>query len=338
MADFDPVKEYDAGFVGASYSPEADESFTNYLIRSGGNPDGGEVARDWGFAGRGEGELLLNFRVVEKVWGKGAMPGPAQTRGDCVSHGCKSACLFALSHEIHNRQPDEHTRRIEGKPDVPAKGVSEGVLSTEAIYHFRGHRGDGWFCSAAAEVVCKQSGVVLRKNYADQGGPDLTRYSGSLAGRYYSASQVPSAWKKIYTEHQARTATKLRGPDQVRDFLAAANCGIFFCSGLGWSKTRDENGYSRQTGSWAHSQIFAGFDSRPEIVRKYGEPLVLILNSWGSNWIRGPRRILGTDIDIPHGSYWAKSSLINRTSPIAIASINGWPIGKLPSYGAKGNI
>lgn len=338
MGDFDPYEEYSKGFVGCSWNPAADESFTNYLIRSGGEPDGKRVASDWGFSGRGEGELLLNFRVVEKVWGKSAIPGAAQTRGDCVSHGCKSACLFALSHEIFNRQPDEKTRRIEGKPDVPAKGVADGVLSTEAIYNFRSHRGDGWWCAEAAEMVCSKTGVVLRKNYSEEGGPDLTRYNGSIAGKYWKGSPPPKSWQKIYTEHQARTATKLSGPDQVRDFLAAANCGLFFCAGLGWSKTRDENGYARQTGSWAHSQAIGGFDSRPEIVKKYGEPLVLIINSWGTRWQSGGRRILGTDIDIPLGSYWAKSSLINKFSVIAIASINGWPIGKLPSYGAKGNI
>jgi len=338
MPDFDPYIEYSRGFVGATYSPAADEAFTNSIIRNGGDPYGESVAKDWGFEGRGEGELLLNFRVVEKVWGKEALPGPGQTRGDCVSHGCKNACLFALSHEIFNRQPDEHTKRIEGKPEVPAKGVSEGVVSTEAIYNFRGHRGDGWQCHAAADVVCNQSGVVLRKDYTSEGGPDLTRYSGTIAGKYYSASQVPSAWKKIYTEHQVRTATKLSGPNQVRDFLAAANCGVFFCAGLGWSKTRDENGYASQSGSWSHSQCIGGFDSRDVIVKKYGEPLVLIGNSWGSRWQSGGRRILGTDIEIPNGYYWAKSSLINRFSVIAIASINGWPIGKLPSYGAEGNI
>ena len=338
MADFDPFEEYSRGFVGASWNPAAAESFSSYLIRSGGDPYGGNVASDWGFSGRGEGELLLNFRVVEKVWGKDAIPGPAQVRGDCVSHGCGNACLFALSHEIYNRQPDEKTKRIEGKPEVSKRGVSQGVISTEAIYNFRGHRGDGWHCAEAAEMVCTRTGVVLRKDYADRDGPDLTNYSGSIAGKYYRGNPPPKSWQAIYSEHQARTATNLKGPDQVRDFLAAANCGIFFCAGLGWSKTRDENGYARQTGSWSHSQSIGAFDSRPEVVRKYGEPLVLIINSWGSHWQKGGQRILGTDIDIPAGSYWAKSSLLNRCSVIAISSINGWPIGKLPTYGAKGNI
>jgi hypothetical protein len=338
MADFDPVREYDNGFVGATYSPEADERFSDYIQRNGGSPYGADVAHSWGFAGHGEGKLTLNFRVVEEVFGKSALPGPAQVRGDCVSHGCKNACLYALSHEIMNREPDEHTGKLEGKPEVSAVGVKAGVLSTEAIYHFRNHRGDGWQCHAAAEVVCNKSGLVVRADYSDQGGPNLERYSGSIAGKYYSGNPPPQAWQKIYKEHQVRTATKLDGREEVRDFLAAANCGVFFCSGLGWSKTRDENGYSRQRGSWSHSQCYAGYDDRPEIKKIYGEALVLIGNSWGSTWIKGPRKIHGTNLEIPNGYYWAKSSLISRTSPIAIASVNGWPIGKMPSYGAKGNI
>lgn len=338
MADFDPFAEYSAGFVGCSYSPEADQHFEDYLIRSGGSPDGRSVAKAWGFAGRGEGELLLNFTVVEKIFGKEALPGPAQGRGDCVSHACKTACLYAVAHECYNRQPDEVTGKIEGKPEVSKTGIKEGVFSTEAIYHLRSHRGDGWWCHEAAEMVCSQTGVVPRADYTDRGGPDLTKYSSSLAGKYYRGSKPPKKWLDVYTEHQARTATKLKGPNQVRDFLAAANCGIMQCSSLGWSKTRDENGYARQTGSWAHAMAICGFDSRPEIVRKYGEPLYLIGNSWGSNWQGGGRTIMGTDIEIPKGYFWAKSSLLNKCSIVAISSINGWPIGKLPTFGAKGNI
>jgi len=338
MADFDPVKLYEEGFVGARFDPAAYERFEDMITRNGGNPRGNEVAMEWGFASKGEGKLTLNFRVVEDIWGKSALPGPAQTRGDCVSHGCKNACLYALSHEIMNREPDEATGKLEGKPEVSAVGGKAGVLSTEAIYNFRNHRGDGWSCHDAADMVCTRTGVVLRKDYSDQGGPNLERYSGSIAGRYYRSSPPPEKWQVIYKEHQVRQATNLKGRDQVRDFLAAANCGVFFCAGLGWSKTRDENGYSRQRGSWSHSQCYAGYDDRPEIKKIYGEALVLIGNSWGSSWIKGPRKIHGTNIEIPQGYYWAKSSLISRTSPIAISSVNGWPIGKMPSYGAKGNI
>lgn len=337
MDDFDPVAAYEAGFVGASYSPEADERFQDTILRGGGNPNGREVAQEWGFSGLGEGKLLLNFKVVESIWGKDALPGPAQRRGDCVSFACRSALLYAMSMDIHNRKPDEVTGKIEGRPAISSEGVRQGVLSTEALYHFRSHSGDGWWCAEAAEMACTKSGAVLRKKYADI-GVDLTKYNSSLAGKYYIRRQPPDKWQSMYREHQARTATKLKGPKQVRDFLAAANCGVFQCSSLGWSKQRDENGYARQTGTWHHAMLIAGFDSRDEIVRKYGEPLYLIGNSWGSNWQKGGRRVLGTDIDIPPGYYWAKSSLLNKCSLIAISSVNGWPVGKLPNFGATGNL
>ena len=338
MADFDPAREYAAGFVGASYNPQADEELSAYVLSHGGNPDGKEVARQWGFEGRGEGELTLNFRVVEEVWGKDAMPGPAQTRGDCVSHAAKNAGLFALSHEVYNRKADEVSGKIEGKPEVPAEGVRQGVLSSDAIYHFRDHPGDGWWCHAAAQRMIDSSGLVLRKDYPDL-KLDLTRYDGTLAGKYYAKRPPPAEWSKMYQEHSIRTATKLESPADAREFLAAANGGLMICSSLGFSKTRNEDGYSPQQGSWAHAMTLAAYDHRDETREKYGDDgLVLILNSWGSRWNSGPRRIRGTSIDIPLGSFWAKASLLHRTSMIAVSAVNGWPVGKLPDYGASGNV
>jgi hypothetical protein len=48
--------------------------------------------------------------------------------------------------------------------------------------------------------------------------------------------------------------------------------------------------------------------------------------------------VMGTDIDIPHGAFWALASTIDRCSCIALSSVAGWPRRQLPSYGAKGNV
>jgi hypothetical protein len=74
-----------------------------------------------------------------------------------------------------------------------------------------------------------------------------------------------------------------------------------------------------------------GYDDRDEIKKKYGEPLVLILNSWGI-WNGGGRRILGTDIDIPEGSFWTKWSEVKNRSCTAMSGAMGWPAKKLPSF------
>lgn len=337
MANFDPFAEYSAGFVGASYNPRADESLESAILRKGGDPDGGSVATSWGFGGLGDGKLSLNFTVVSELYGStDCFSGAAQRRGDCVSWAARNCGMMALLHEAYNGDADEVTGKVEAAPKVSETGFKNGIFANEPVYMYRGHRGDGWFCHAAAERMIDSAGMVLRQNY-DEIGLDLEKYDPSLAGKYYNGA--PDQWRETFQAHRIRTATKLSGPEQARDFLAAANCGVMICGGLGWSKTRDENGYARQSGSWAHAQTLIGWDHRPETCEKYGDPegLCLIQNSWGK-WNSGGRRVMGTNVDIPHGSYWAKGSLMRKFSLVAVSGVNGWPIGKLPNYGATGSL
>lgn len=328
--DFNPFDEYSLGRAnGVIPDPAAEERFDDHIIRHGGNPDGGEVGRTFGFSGADQGKLYANWLDFAKVFGDETLPSYAgQQRGSCVSWGCRGACAYTIAHEILNGNS--------GKPEIPAEGLRHGAFSNEVIYWFRGHGGDGWQCTSAATVVTKTGGIVPRGDYTEELGVDLTTNSGAKEGKWGRTPPPPDKAKFI-REHQITSATRLSGPQDVCDYLAAGK-GVFFCSGLGWSKTRDENGYARQTGSWSHSQQFGGWDGRPEIVRKYGEPLVLILNSWGWRWQSGGRKVLGTDMLIPSGSYWAKSSLINRCSPIAFSGINGWKPLKVSTFGAAGNI
>jgi hypothetical protein len=122
----------------------------------------------------------------------------------------------------------------------------------------------------------------------------------------------------------------------VRDFLASG-FGVFNCSNLGFEKTRNEDGVSRQVGSWGHSQCFLSYDDRPETHKKYGQALVLWCNSWG-RWNTGSRKVLGTDLLIPEGCYWALADTIDRCQCIALSSVAGWPRRKHTTYGAMGNV
>ena len=222
---------------------------------------------------------------------------------------------------------------------MPAKGIKEGVLSTEAIYWWRYERMgprsmDGWTCPDAAKHVTTNSGLWLRTDYPEFGF-NLTEYSAGNI-RKYLGRNPPDDVRNYGRQYLIRTATKVSGFDQVRDFLAAGY-GVFFCSGVGWESSRNEDGVSSPRGSWAHSQSLVGADDRPETIRKYGEPLICILNSW-ARWNRGPRKVMGTNFEIPHGAYWTKASILSRMSCIALSSVAGWPRRKLPSYGAAGNL
>ena len=326
---WNPEAEYSAGFIGCYSSPAASRRFEALVTNQGLSPDGGVVCSEYGLVGDGAGKLSPLWHYIEQVF-PGSLPASAQTRGDCVSHSTRNACLGTLACEIAAGKPDEVTGLIEGAPQISPAARQDGVLSTEAIYWWRGHGGDGWICESSAEVVLKQSGLWLRQPYPDL-GIDLTKYDGRVAGKW-GAKNPPAEVLAIGKEHLVRTATRASTFDQVRD-LIANGYAITSCGGESFSNERDDNGVSRKTpGGWAHAMAYLGVDDRPEIHDKYSGPLVLVQNSWGRGWIKGPRRVLGTSLDIPEGSFWARWSDVSRRRAIAFSGVFGWPAQQLPDW------
>ena len=321
----DLLRAYSRGFPGVYSDPEEREKFLdtmNYTV-------GMDAAHDNGWADDSKGKLVVPFKNIEMLW-PGSMPGPAQRVGDCVAHSTKNGCLLTLAGDIISGEPDEESGKIEGPPEISDTGIREGVLATNAIYIFRGHNGDGWSCSHAGRVVCEESGMWIRKNYPEF-GIDYTKYS-VRNGRRWGRTPPPQKIIDFGMKHRIRQATELDSFDEVRDFLYQGY-GISTCGGEGWSSTRDANGFSKRRGGWSHAMACLGADDRDIIKEKYGEPLVLIMNSWGV-WNSGPRRILGTTIDIPKGSFWAKWSDCKRRYMVAFSGADGWPARKLPDWGA----
>lgn len=319
------VRMYEAGYAGCWHDPEAHADFISDVEGTGGYSKAVAALSQYGLADSAAGKLSTPFQVVESLW-PGCWPASAQTRGDCVSHGTRNACLTTLSCEIASGQADPETGVIEGKPEVSEAGLKDGVLSSESVYWWRRHGGDGWNCDQAARVVLKESGCCWpRKNYPEI-GVDLSRYSGSTAGKW-GRSTPPDTVKTIGNQHLIRTATECNSFEEVRD-LCGNGYGITCCGGEGFSSSRNEDGVASRRGSWSHSMSVIGADDRDEVKQKYGGPLVLILNSWG-RWNSGPRRILGTQIDIPEGSFWARWTDVKRRYYVAYSSVNGWPGRKI---------
>lgn len=330
---YDVVDAYENGFVGAYCDAEEHEKFLDEIRAGGGIPSGAMACSAYGLEETGKNKLNVPFLEILSLY-PDCLPGGAQGRGDCVSWSTRNACLGTMCCDITSGQPDEVSGRLEGAPEVSETARMNGVLATEAFYNWRNHGGDGWSCDAAARVALKKSGLWLRKAYPDI-DVDFTQYSAKNAG-IYGRSEPPDSWLAIGKDHLVRTATDVEDFEQLRDLLTN---GYFIssCGSEGFSSDRDENGVSKRKGSWAHAMAYLAADDRDVIKAIYNEPLVLVQNSWG-DWNDGPRRILGTNIDIPIGSFWARWSDIKNRSMIAFSGVNGWPRKKLTSYGALGNI
>lgn len=330
---FDVAKAYEQGFVGAYSNPEAAEALRDQIKAAGGIPDGAMACSAYKLEETGKGKLSLPFLEILKLY-PDCLPGGAQGRGDCVSWSTRNACLGTMCCDITSGVPDPNSKRLEGAPEVSETARRNGVLSTEAIYNWRRHGGDGWSCAEAAQVVLNESGLWLRKKY-DEINVDFTQYSAKNAGIYGSRTP-PESWLAVGKDHLVQTITEVDNYEALRDLLANGYC-VSSCGGEGFSNQRDENGVSKRQGSWAHALAYLAVDDRADTIALYGEPLILVQNSWG-DWNDGSRRIRGTNIDIPVGSFWARWSDIKNRYMIAISGVNGWPPKKLKSYGALGNI
>jgi len=330
---YDVVAAYEKGFVGAYGNAEAAEALRDQIKAAGGIPDGAMACSEYSLEETGKGKLSLPVLEILKLY-PDCLPGGAQGRGDCVSWSSRNAALGTMCCEITSGLPDPNSNRLEGAPEVSDTARLNGVLSTEAIYNWRRHGGDGWSCAEAAQVMLNDSGLWLRKKY-DEIGVDFTQYSSRNAG-IYGSKTPPDAWREVGKLHLVQTITEIEEYEALRDLLANGYC-VSSCGSEGFSSERDLNGVSKRKGSWAHALAYLGVDDRDEIKKLYGEPLVLVQNSWGA-WNGGSRRIFGTAVDIPVGAFWAKWSDIKNRYMVAVSGVNGWPPKKLRSYGARGRI
>jgi hypothetical protein len=348
----DLIKKYEEGFSGVYLDPDERDRFTQIAIETGGYSQVEDAAQSYGWYGSFAEQLVIPFVHVMELM-PGVWPGPAQQRGDCVSHSDKNAKLGTLVGEVVAGQPDEITGKLERIPDVPSLGLAQGGLSTEVSYWYRGSNGDGWYCGAAANVSIKSAGAVVRKNYPEI-GLDLTKYSSSLAGKW-GRTRPPENIAKELRNNLIRTAARASSFEGLRDNLGQGRF-ISSCGSEGFSKTRDKYGVSRRSGSWAHAMGYIAADDRKEIVKMYGGPLVLVLNSWGPSWNSGPRDIFDSakfvpqhkkdlwialdivnpatgNIMIPKGSFWTVYSSIKSRDCYVYAGMNGWEVQKITNWG-----
>lgn len=343
----DVVKMYGEGFAGAYADPEVRDELDEIIVAQGGTIDGEAVATEYGFAEDGKGKLSLLHPAVVEAYGFESLTKPGQKTGDCVSMAGRDVCLYTVCLEWLAGVPDEVTGRLEGLPKVSDLARRNGVFGNEGIYKNRGHNGQGMSCSQGIKWVMTTGGIYVRQNFPEA---NLEAYNVSFET---SGKQGSPAWlNKIANEHVIRSVTRPQGEEASRDFISRGK-PLWACSGLGWSGSRDANGYARQQGGWSHSWHVVGYDDREEIIQKYGFPLALLGHRWAI-WNSGGRAIyksaalvpaekrelwksLGLtdangDILIPEGYWWADARLLRKADLTATSGAAGWDTNTLPDY------
>lgn len=236
----------------------------------------------------GKGKVALPFEYLAEA--AGAFPIRKQTAPDCVSHAWALAVDMLAALEII------------------AHGESErwaGETATEPIYGGsrieigRGRLGNGggslgsWGARAVQEL-----GTVVRGVY---GQIDLRRYSGQRANEWGRPGHgVPDELEPTMARHVVRATSLVTSYEQARDAIANG-FPVVVCSTQGFTSKRDSLGFAKASGTWAHAMCLIGVDDANR------RPGCLCMNSWGPNWISGPKRH-----GQPDGSFWIDADVVDR--------------------------
>ena len=303
-----------AGF-GYAPDPEATKEFLQAF------PGGRSALFDQApqlFEGTTEDSPVLLYRALNIAYEQ-RYPGSKwvvekQGIGDCVSHGWKHGvdihlAVLKVTGEVSEWKPAA-TEAIYGGSRVEARGRRSGGWS------------DGSYGSAAAKFV-RDWGVVFREDYTSRAGSetDLTRYSPRKAkdwGNYGCGGRDDQGrLDGICKEHPIKSVALVTNWEETK---AALRNGypIPVCSGQGFASRTDRDGFAAARGSWAHCMCAIGI--------RFDREGVLILNSWGPNWIdqSGGRY----PDDMPRGAFWCERStwerMLRGRDSFAVAGAGGF--------------
>lgn len=251
----------------------------------------------------GRGKVQLLYKYVEKVAGKLQIAN--QGIGDCVSHAGANAIDHTYCAQIATGSGEVWTGRT-------ASEVLYGFSRVEIGKKQLGNS-DG-SCGAWLAEALKTKGSLPRKKY---GNIDLTSYDSRRA-KTWGFSGVPDSIEPEAFENRILTAALISTYYEAIDALWNGYA-IVVCSDQGFTNTRDRDGFAKPQGVWYHAQCIIGYDDDPK------RPGVIVLNSWGPNWITGPKKH-----DMPDGSYRVDADVIERMfksmdDSYALSGYDGFP-------------
>jgi len=231
----------------------------------------------------GAGKTVLLYEIIRSV--SNGFPFRVQEIGDCVGQASAYAVDAAKCVDIYTHKEFE---------EWVAETATEDIYAGSRVSIGGGLSGDGSIGVWAARY-CNEYGAVPRGKY---GEVDLSKYSGSRA-RSWGDDGVPKSLLHIAKQHPILTVSRVDTYEQARDLLSNGYA-VTIASNQGFKSTRDEDGFARPKGAWAHAMCLLGVDDSPE------RPGVLCVNSWGY-WNDGPKRL-----NQPEGSFWIDADVLEE--------------------------
>lgn len=251
--------------------------------------------------GAGEGKTRLLYQDYQTVHGKPYVPRSQGAAPSCVGQAAAAGVDFLAPAQITSGS----------KERAPTAGASAEViygLSRVEIGKIPTGFGGGSHCLWAAQAL-QQYGAVPQL-YFSQYGIDLSEPSAKLAIEY-GKNGCPDPLEEEARKHPVVEYIQVRNYEDLRDAIYKG-CPVIVGSSVGFGaksgNLRDSEGFLRPPRGWfargkvwRHAMCFIG-------VCDEGRKGALIINSWGPDWVGGPKRFG----DEPDGSFFVDADVVDR--------------------------
>lgn len=236
----------------------------------------------------GRGKTVLIYDYIRKA-SNGKFPIRFQKIGCCVSQAGAYCVDGVKSVDIFLKKENELWVN---------ETSTEDLYSGARVIIGKGRLGnsDGCIGSWMAKWI-NEYGAIPRGKY---GNIDLSKYDGDRARQWGKPTfGFPGELLNIIRQHPVHTVSLVRSYEEARDLIANGYT-VSICSNVGFTNKRDKDGFAYPKGNWNHAMSLLAIEDNN---RAKG----CIQNSWGPNWISGPKYL-----DQPDGSFWVDAQVLDR--------------------------
>jgi len=239
--------------------------------------------------------------------------------GSCVGWGASLGVdLTAAADIVYRSQPEMWSGRtveasLYGFSRVEARGQASN----------RGGDGSTGFHAAKSirELGCLHYGV-------DYGGTVIPERDKQARDRQWGRDGVPDSLEKYA---KLRRCSEVTLATTFEEAASAVSNGypVVACSGVGFSMTRDDQGFCSPGPTWWHCMTFAGV--------RYGKrPGLLCMNSWGDSNTKGKHYPHDIPTAVANCSFWVDASVCTRMlfgrDSYVYAGYSGFQVTKIPDW------
>jgi hypothetical protein len=316
------------------YVPDA--AGTKAFLRELAEPTFAQAGADAIRAAQGKDAYLYRYadRCHRAKYGTPYGPWNQGDHGSCVSFGWAMGSYVGQCVDYCQGQLDELPLVVATEP-IYGGSRTEGRLPPVT---FAGYS-DGSYGGAAARWVSGlkngRGGILFRQKYGDV---DLSAYSIPRS-RDWGARGVPVDLAKLANQHVAKKVALCEDWASLTAALENGLC-VPICSNVGFKgQDRDADGFLRRSGSWAHCMVVIGLKYAKNNGPGSPEPMqqprdgVLVMNSWGSGWVRGGKH----PRDQPDGSFWMSradaEAILAQGDSFVIGGVEGFKPRQLVNDG-----